>query len=708
MNKNAKLSYRLLIPIITSVVSSIIIVSSTMMLINQKGLGTLSMDYSQTLAQNYSKQVESQLEKTLNTAETLSINISTLMKNPSVKRADVLAMVNSVLAKHDELVGIGVGFDPNAFDNKDAENKGQKHSDPTGRFVPYTFRNGSSIEYTTLSGYDDLGPDGSWYHVPKSTNKTYVTAPYWYEVNGEKHLMVTCVAPILNDSGTFIGMVGFDTLISSLNNILTQAKIYDTGYITMMAPDGTLAYHPNSDLNATSIYDSLPAEVAAAADEVYQTGQPKSLAAKSAFTGAKSLTVLMPIHVGESGGSWIVATSAPYSEINKTTTASLISACAVGALTIVSALLVLLRIVKNRVLRPVEAISAAANKLAKGELEIQVVHNSTDELGLLAKNIQSTGSQLRTYVSNISQVLEEMSHGDFAVRVEMDYIGDLSPIKTSMNQIAERMNETLVQIQTTADQVSAGSEQVSSGAQALSQSTAEQASSVQELSATVIELSGQVKRNAENAQNASRNSAQASSEVLRSNQQMQDMMSAMHEINSKSSEIGKIIKTIEDIAFQTNILALNAAVEAARAGAAGKGFAVVADEVRNLAGKSAEAAKITTALIEETIQAVGNGAQIADSTAATMLGVVDSAESVTELITDIAQASGKQAGAITQVTIGLEQISGIVQTNSATAEESAAASEELSSQAQTLKSLVGKFKLSEENIKTMQIPAYFE
>jgi len=252
----------------------------------------------------------------------------------------------------------------------------------------------------------------------------------------------------------------------------------------------------------------------------------------------------------------------------------------------------------------------------------------------------------------------------------------------------------LIQINQASDQVASGSEQVSFGAQALSQGATEQASSVEELSATIVELSGHVKVNADHAAEASRLSNDAGSGVMESDGHMKEMIEAMGDISDKSKEIGKIIKTIDDIAFQTNILALNAAVEAARAGSAGKGFAVVADEVRNLAQKSAEAAKNTTVLIEGSILAVDNGTRIVGQTAKSLQDVVVKAGNVTNKMTDIANASEQQAKAIAQVTQGIEQIAAVVQTNSATAEESAAASEELTGQAQMLKELVGKFRLN--------------
>lgn len=265
----------------------------------------------------------------------------------------------------------------------------------------------------------------------------------------------------------------------------------------------------------------------------------------------------------------------------------------------------------------------------------------------------------------------------------------------AMRDINGRLSSTLSQINQAANQVSAGSDQVSSGAQALSQGATEQASSVEELAATITDISGQVKSNAESALNAKEKSEMAGTEIAASNQKMQELIAAMEEISKSSQEIGKVIKTIEDIAFQTNILALNAAVEAARAGAAGKGFAVVADEVRNLASKSADAAKSTTALIEGAITAVSNGTQLVDVTAKSLLSVVTGTQEVASIVNDISTASAEQASSIAQVTQGIDQISSVVQTNSATAEESAAASEELSGQAQMLNNLVGQFKLKD-------------
>lgn len=351
--------------------------------------------------------------------------------------------------------------------------------------------------------------------------------------------------------------------------------------------------------------------------------------------------------------------------------------------------------ISNGIRKPVEEIKEVAEKMAAGNLDVSLDYQSRDELGNLSDSMRSLIHMFREIIDDMSYGLASLGSGDFTVesKVEELYVGDFQRLLTSMHQIIERLSQTLGQISMASDQVSAGSDQVSAGSQALSQGATEQASSVEELAATINEISSQVSENAENAQQGSKLADAAGAKIELGNRQMQEMIAAMGEISDKSGQIGKIIKTIEDIAFQTNILALNAAVEAARAGAAGKGFAVVADEVRNLASKSAEASKSTAALIEGSIQAVERGTSLADETANTLSEVVVSAKQVVEVVDNISRASSEQALSIAQVTQGIDQISSVVQTNSATAEESAAASEELSGQAQMLKNLVEKFKL---------------
>lgn len=367
---------------------------------------------------------------------------------------------------------------------------------------------------------------------------------------------------------------------------------------------------------------------------------------------------------------------------------------------IASAIAVLLTIVmalylSKMIKRPIMEIEAAANQMAGGKMDAVVTYTSKDELGSLSNSIRTLISNLRNIIIDVDFLLSEIADGNFRVKSKDPdgYVGDFNGMLVSMRKLRDSLSDTLSQINQSADQVSAGSEQVSSGSQALSQGATEQASSVEELAATINEISLQVKENAQSAQQGSELAETAGSKIEEGNRQMQELITAMSEISDKSGQIGKIIKTIEDIAFQTNILALNAAVEAARAGAAGKGFAVVADEVRNLASKSAEASKSTAALIEGSIQAVERGTKLADETAHTLTEVVDSAKQVVTVVEGISKASNEQASSVAQVTQGIEQISSVVQTNSATAEESAAASEELSGQAQMLKSLVEKFQL---------------
>lgn len=377
---------------------------------------------------------------------------------------------------------------------------------------------------------------------------------------------------------------------------------------------------------------------------------------------------------------------------NRTFMTAVIIILIVCAAALVISILLTLYIVKA-ITKPVEEIGLAAKNLSQGVLDTELCYESRDEIGSLAKDMRTSFDAISTIITDLQSLLHKMGEGNFNIESSCAdlYIGAFSPLLISITRMNDSLSNTLTQIGQSADQVSSGSEQVSSGAQALSQGATEQASSVEELAATISEISGQIQTSAENARSASDKSAVVGQEANDSNRRMQEMLAAMGNISKSAGEISKIIKTIEDIAFQTNILALNAAVEAARAGSAGKGFAVVADEVRNLASKSAEASKSTASLIEGALKAVDHGTKIANETASSLEEVVSGIQETVHIIDQIADATGSQAQAIEQVTMGIDQISNVVQTNSATAEESAAASQELSGQAQILKNLASQF-----------------
>lgn len=357
-------------------------------------------------------------------------------------------------------------------------------------------------------------------------------------------------------------------------------------------------------------------------------------------------------------------------------------------------LLLTFQYVAKDVVKPLIKIGEKSKFLAQGELALDfAVPCRNSDIRELGDFLNASVAEIKKYIDDISRAMGEMSGRNLNVAPSQPFIGDFKPIEDSIGKMLVDLTNALSQIEDASSQVSASASQVSGGAQALAQGTTEQASSVEELAATVAEVSSQISQNAENAAKAGEIARETTNAVTASNEQMQQVSVAMGEIDACSKEIGNIIKTIEDIAFQTNILALNAAVEAARAGSAGKGFAVVADEVRNLAEKSAQAAKSTTKLIEASIQSVSRGVSLAKSTAADMEKVVESSTQTSKIISRIADASQEQASAISQINIGLDQISSVVQTNSATSQESAAASEELSGQANILRGLIETFTL---------------
>ena len=373
--------------------------------------------------------------------------------------------------------------------------------------------------------------------------------------------------------------------------------------------------------------------------------------------------------------------------------------CLAGIVLIIAGILIAGAYIKRTVSKPLFRLTVLAETLEQGDLGLNehqtmmVGIDSDDEIGILSRSFDRTISRLRNYIGEISNMLEAVAEGNLTMQITQEYVGDFASIRTSLNDILQKLNSTMGQIVTSAEYVSSGAEQMSIASQALSQGSVEQTGAVEELEETIRTVTESVRQTAVNAQQAREQVGGMDSQLAEGNEKMQEMISAMQEIADSSGAIEKIIKTIEDIAFQTNILALNAAVEAARAGTAGKGFAVVADEVRNLAAKSAEASQSTSALIGRSIAAVDHGTQIADATARQLEGVVAGAHKIEETINGIAADAQNQAGAVEQIQDQIGQITGVVQTNSSTAEESAATSQELNAQANVLKQLVRTFRL---------------
>lgn len=368
-----------------------------------------------------------------------------------------------------------------------------------------------------------------------------------------------------------------------------------------------------------------------------------------------------------------------------------ISAITVLFILIVSILLFVY--VMKRIVAPIQVITGASRNLAEGNLGFQIDVSGNDEIGDLANTLNTSVKNLKMYISDISKVLDGLAEGDLTSQSEIDYIGDFVQIQKSIETISREQSKTMEQIQSSASQVDSGANQVAMGAQSLAQGSTEQASEVDNLLHMIEQVTEQINSNAESASITTSEADKVGEQIHICNSQMQEMADAMRQISACSGEIQHIIKTIDDIAFQTNILALNAAVEAARAGSAGKGFAVVADEVRNLAAKSADAVKDTTELIEKTLRMVETGSRLTDVTQQSLNSVVDGAGNVTTQIKVISQASQEQEVAINHIKDSICQISTVIQSNSATSQESAAASEELAGQAQILKSLIGRFQL---------------
>lgn len=588
---------------------------------------------------------------------------------------EILNAIWAALNGNDTLDGVGVLFELNVF------------SPSIGNYAPYCLKtdiSNRSIENFPYETYRER----EYYTGAKDGEVSFMDA--YIDTSGT--LMYSLGYPIMY-KGTFKGVVLLD-IRSDLFSMLDETdETYPSMYIDLIRENHNIIYSTRTDTIGKNLRDLVsPSSYSQLADSM------KSGARFSTTTKEDDGKYVRYAASGKVGGeTWYVMTSLLKSEYSAAVNNIFFTILLLSAVTILITILLIYTVLK-KMLKPLEQIKAAANSMANGDLQVEITNESKDEIGSVAASMGVMTRRTRRVIQDLSVILGQLADGNFQVEMTSKeiYVGDFRPLIVAIEGIVEKLNESLTNLRTASEQVNVGADQVASASQGLSQGATEQASTVQELFASMEEVSNETKRTAEKAGRANEIANIMGTEVVKSNGKMAEMSEAMRDITNKSGEIEKIIKTIDDIAFQTNILALNAAVEAARAGSAGKGFAVVADEVRNLAQKSAEAAKNTAHLIEGTIQSVANGGRITEETAKELKIVADNVSQVSQLVQEISVASNAQADSIAQVTSGIEQISSVVQANSATAEETAATSEELSGQANEMNGMIARFKLVDD------------
>ncbi|WP_315365100.1 methyl-accepting chemotaxis protein [Oribacterium sinus] len=547
----------------------------------------------------------------------------------------------------------------------------------------YSLRYDTDGDKFSMVPYEVYGTQ-DFYKQAQESKVASATLPMENADTGKASFYMT--VPIL-DGDRFLGIVTTEISTEVFNELDMSTLGYENVFFDVLDNQNNFVYSNNPDAKGKNLGDLIGQKYSDMLVEKMQT--------KEAFFQRDSqVRYYVPLQI--EGVDWWVQTAMtiPHFDQEKN---QLLFALILSEV-IIFILVQIINFVRiSNALKPLKKISEAGKEVAGGNFDVEIHYPQQDEIGELSRSISEVIGRSKKIVFDLRDRLDAMAGGNFTENLESEeYVGDYAPLLESLKHIQEDMNRTLQEVHASSVQVLSSAEQVNTGAQSLSQGATEQASSIEELSANMQDISQSIQASTKTAGDAYKLQGEAGVAVLQSNEKMEEMRKAMDDITAKSNEISKIIKTIDDIAFQTNILSLNAAIEAARAGAAGKGFAVVADEVGNLAQKSAKAAQNTGLLIEETIEAVEKGAKITEETAESLNSVSKSTEEVNTLIEKISAASSKDLEGITSLNQGLQQISSVVQANSATAEQSAAASEELTGQANKMNELVERFQLKEE------------
>jgi len=562
---------------------------------------------------------------------------------------------------------------------------------------------GSGYEFDYAGGWS--APARGWYKLALTdTSVAHVTSPYVDAQTGD--LCISVVRAVINN-GHLIGVIGSDIFVTDLQDITLAATLDETGYSMLLDTNGDILIHPDPTFapNSKGEFNNLGTFKSNAYADLWKmiSTSDGAYRAKDSSNIEKYYNVCTLNSTG-----WKFVSVLPESVVSQPIRTVIYIVIPITVVILILAAVLIYMFVSRMISNPLKILSAFMKKAgSKGDVELTPA--DIEHIGKFEQNNDEIGQAMNGsaafigHVMNIAKELEKIANGDLTAEVQL--LSEEDSMGKSLKQMLENLNGMFTEIQTSTVQVSTGSKQVADGAQALAQGSTEQAASIEQLSNSIAEIAGRTKTNAMTAEKTAQLSATIKGNAEKGSHQMNEMIIAVDDINQASRNISKIIKTIDDIAFQTNILALNAAVEAARAGQHGKGFAVVAEEVRNLASKSAEAAKDTGDMIQNSMQKAELGSRIADETAASLTEIVTGINESSKLIAEISGASEEQAQGIAQINMGIDQVAQVVQQNSATAEESAAASEEMSGQSDILKQLIGQFKLKNDGDMYRALPS---
>lgn len=562
-----------------------------------------------------------------------------------------VSVMNETIERYNEILSIGIG---SSEENNIYANSGER--------------------------FDIILKDREYYKAV-TENKPYVTQPY-VDVKTDT-VCVSIGIPVVYYNKT-VGVLCIDIRLDGLCDFIDKMSFGDSGRMMILSQNNIVMAYTNRDLVGSDF-----SETGITGDElISEMSNPTGKLANYEISNEKKVAMISKI----TDYNWLIIIGMSLKEYNSPTFRIILLLVILLLLITIITCICISKFIKRK-LRSVTDIKNILTQMSNGNLHINLKSNRDDEIGQISKAISNCTQNLSSYVTEIDSIMKQLADGNLNIKTNITFNGDFKPIEISINKFVNKLSELISGISQSADSVNVGSDQVAVGAQALAQGSAEQAASVEELVNTISKISSKIENTANDTSTAQKQVEEANNALNKSNTHMNDLAGIMAKISRDSAKIYKIIKTIEDIAFQTNILALNAAVEAARAGQAGKGFAVVADEVRNLSSKSTEAASQITQLIECSVNSIKDGEEATKKTTLALSETVSKASLVGEIINKISNSTSQQYESISSINQNMKQISDVVQVNSATAEESAAASEELSNQANVLKDMLNRFKL---------------